>query len=627
MRRHRALLVPLLALVLASCSRPGPPKAIVVNKEAPQIPETKDDPLAYTNGLTNAERAEFYHVAEGSEVYPLDWLKVLRNKETGKPFLEDLERVGFLPDPTNEDKLPVGLTAEPARGLEPMGKMVGINCAACHVGQLSYKGQAMRIDGAPNLADTHTFFKDLIVSALATAEDPEQLVAFLGRLHTLQRPLAPQDTIAAKLRQAEQKLLSRLLVTEAEALKKALMPVVKSLLEMEKAQLTADLTPPAQAGADNIRQRLLGNFKADAFKGRVDDGLLQEVLDHLPSAAEREMGVLHTVEEIYISVRFLKARAEYLTRLGIIGKDQKTEWGPGRVDAFGSARAFLFEKAYLPEAAVSYPYLWNFERVPWLHYDGNTTSVMERNMGQALGVGAVTDDSSRSSLRPVNLDRLEQLAGKITPPRWPEQLLGKIDQDKVKRGAVHFKEHCANCHIAFEPGKDARDLLFDVKTVGTDPKRAETFAQKLTEGPFKGKFFFEAIHDTMAKIRDRSYEDNQITPAQQKAFAKGRPNDWRGTGKYAARPLVAIWATAPYLHNGSVPTLDDLLKPAKDRPPTFYVGSREYDPEKLGYVTHMPGQKDNFDTSTVGNRNIGHEYGTDLTIEQRQELLEYLKAN
>src|SRR5438128_2114299 len=99
-----------------------------------------------------------------------------------------------------------------------------------------------------------------------------------------------------------------------------------------------------------------------------------------------------------------------------------------------------------------------------------------------------------------------------------------------------------------------------IPTVGTDSLHAETFAQKLPlDGPFKGMFFFEAVHDTMGKIRDQSYEDNQITPVRQKAFAKGRPDDWRGTGKYAARPLVAIWATAPYLHNGSVPTLDDLL--------------------------------------------------------------------
>ena len=88
---------------------------------------------------------------------------------------------------------------------------------------------------------------------------------------------------------------------------------------------------------------------------------------------------------------------------------------------------------------------------------------------------------------------------------------------------------------------------------------------------------------------------------------------------------MAIWATAPYLHNGSVPTLDDLLKPAKERPRTFYVGSREYDPVKLGYVTHVAGKDDNFDTSKGSNSKEGHEYGTTLNEAERQDLLEYLK--
>jgi hypothetical protein len=122
--------------------------------------------------------------------------------------------------------------------------------------------------------------------------------------------------------------------------------------------------------------------------------------------------------------------------------------------------------------------------------------------------------------------------------------------------------------------------------------------------------------------------------------------EWRTTRSYVARPLVAIWATAPYLHNGSVPTLYDLLLPASRRPRTFPVGHREYDPVKLGYVTdeeQVPrdqrrllydfdpktaGRQD-FDTTKDGNHNTGHEghiYGTDLSDEERMDLLEYLKG-
>jgi hypothetical protein len=98
---------------------------------------------------------------------------------------------------------------------------------------------------------------------------------------------------------------------------------------------------------------------------------------------------------------------------------------------------------------------------------------------------------------------------------------------------------------------------------------------------------------------------------------------------YKARPLDGIWATAPYLHNGSVPTLYDLLRPAKDRPPTFNLGAREYDPVKVGYVAApgAPGNGFAFETKLRGNSNIGHDYHVgELTEEQRWALVEYMKT-
>src|SRR5438067_3837039 len=99
-------------------------------------------------GLSEAERRQFYRTAEGSEIYPLAWLKALKSSKTGKPFAENLERYGFLPDPGNPDGLPVGLAAFDSRGLERLGKMVGLNCAACHVGEMTCEGKRLRLDGA-----------------------------------------------------------------------------------------------------------------------------------------------------------------------------------------------------------------------------------------------------------------------------------------------------------------------------------------------------------------------------------------------------------------------------------------------------------------------------------------------
>ena len=108
--------------------------------------------------------------------------------------------------------------------------------------------------------------------------------------------------------------------------------------------------------------------------------------------------------------------------------------------------------------------------------------------------------------------------------------------------------------------------------------------------------------------------------------------DTRQRGVYRAKTLKGIWATAPFLHNGSVPTLYDLLHPAEQRPTTFKLGTREYDPVKLGYAADGPipprMQPFTFDTRRLGNWNTGHEWWfyPDLDDEMRYDIIEFLKT-
>ena len=95
---------------------------------------------------------------------------------------------------------------------------------------------------------------------------------------------------------------------------------------------------------------------------------------------------------------------------------------------------------------------------------------------------------------------------------------------------------------------------------------------------------------------------------------------------YFTRPLRGLWATAPFLHNGSVPTLWDLLQPAGQRPKTFAVGHREFNPVHVGYVDKPDKVVWEFNTALSGNHNTGHEYGTDLSDPQKWDLIEYLKT-
>ena len=589
------------------------------------------------NGFSAEERAEFYHLAEGSEVFPLDWLKALEDSKTKKPFMDRLESLGFIPDPQNVYGLPIGLTADTARGLEPFGKMVGLTCAACHVGEMTYQGKRLRIDGAPNLVDTREFFASLVESSFATLEDSDKLIAFIGRV---KKNRADEKSADANVRLGA-RLIELLKDKSEKVLIHALAPVIKKIADDETAikddKHTFLIATLKDAGKDAkaIRTKWLEAFDRSKTKALLENSALKKRFDEFAKDADHEGTLLHTLEEIYIGVRLLKARAEFLKKLGMVGTNKKTVWGPGRVDAFGSARAFLFEDGYAPVNAVSYPAIWGLYRVDWFHYDNNTTSILQRNFGQALGVGAVYDpDTKSSSLRPANLYRLEQLATKLKPPQWPEDLFGKIDQDSAARGKAHFKEHCLKCHATPE-GKDMfKDELFETKDTGTDPFRARMFAQELpisTDRP-KVVAFSKAIGDTMEIILQKSLDDHNVSKEDREKFAKGPGGElvkvnWRGPGKYAARPLNGIWATGPFLHNGSVPTIDDLLKPAKDRLPVFYVGNREFDPVKLGYVSTPPeGTVNNFDTGTDGNRNTGHEYGIKLSDAERKDLLEYLKS-
>jgi hypothetical protein len=116
-------------------------------------------------------------------------------------------------------------------------------------------------------------------------------------------------------------------------------------------------------------------------------------------------------------------------------------------------------------------------------------------------------------------------------------------------------------------------------------------------------------------------------------YGDERFSHFRKTYGYANMPLDGLWLRAPYLHNGSVPTLRDLLEPRDKRPKVFYRGYDVYDPVKVGFVSYV-GEENGlpyfkFKTEVEGNSNKGHEgprYGTELSPQEKAALVEYLKT-
>ena len=192
-------------------------------------------------------------------------------------------------------------------------------------------------------------------------------------------------------------------------------------------------------------------------------------------------------------------------------------------------------------------------------------------------------------------------------------------------------QHCAKCHDRQEGGQKSPDgsITYGLHEIGTDPLRATNFAKPLDgEKPFTREL--QAVAE---KVKNHASSGRIRATTEACSTFPNEQIRWLTTLGYVARPLDGIWATAPYLHNGSVPTLDDLLKPEDQRPVCFPLGHREYDPVKLGYVsdfTKVPAAEHShffvYDTRIPGNSNRGHRYGTDLASPDREALLEYLKV-
>jgi len=138
------------------------------------------------------------------------------------------------------------------------------------------------------------------------------------------------------------------------------------------------------------------------------------------------------------------------------------------------------------------------------------------------------------------------------------------------------------------------------------------------------------------KVIDSWYTQEEFHSAQRWNYSGERNNCLQAFPMYKARPLDGVWSTAPFLHNGSVPTLYGLLSPQDERPQVFYMGNLEFDPARVGYeITEVDGAM-RFDARIPGNLNTGHEFndvpgkkgviGPLLSPEERMELVEYLKT-
>jgi hypothetical protein len=332
-------------------------------------------------------------------------------------------------------------------------------------------------------------------------------------------------------------------------------------------------------------------------------------------------------------------------------------YGPGRMDAFGQifnavSAEFLDLPAnfHTPDAPVSIPSLWNTPRMTRVQWNGSSpnTSIapLVQNVTTALAVYGDADLQQpgilgyRSSVDIAALGHLQRRNTQLRSPVWPEDWFGKLDRAAIARGHAVYANECVRCHVEADRNDNAQTLattLIPVAEIGTDPKMACNFVDRRVDtGVLAGRpsmLWGGAALNPDAHAIDLVVHASIGAALQQPLLALRAA--WTGHGSagtasasdtpaYKAGPLAGIWATAPYLHNGSVPTLQDLLLAPEQRPVEFSIGAGEFDPDKVGVKNDVDGSR--FDTRLPGNHNSGHVFGTKLDSAQKADLLEFLKS-
>ncbi len=407
---------------------------------------------------------------------------------------------------------------------------------------------------------------------------------------------------------------------------------------------------PSMANANQFLWDLRDAFKSTYEDGRNNGEKFKRYAQHFPQDNAKDL----------------------LTRLGAVVKE-RDEWhqrndppappGFARLDAFGvifnqiihmtGSKPFVENDAPDPktDAPVSYPVLWDTTHHNQTQWNGASPAIpMARNIIQALGVFAKYNEDAGwfeepSTIRLSNQREIQKLVNKLRSPKWPENILGVIDQKMAEKGEMLFSKpvkeggkNCRSCHAEQkreEPLQRIKMSMIKQEIIKTDINMVHNADHRKLSDPDGSPKSLRAADGTAA--RDIAFSWSHLSDAfaflgevisalvtpEQDLSIPGKDVDL-----YKARPLDGIWASAPYLHNGSVPNLYELLRPADKRMKTFYVGSREFDPKKVGFDTDDK-RGTLLDTTIKGNSNSGHDtaiYGGELKDEEIWQLVEYLKT-
>jgi cytochrome c5 len=660
-----------------------------INIEKGAFDENYATPTYLDQGWSEADSLWFYTTTQGSALLPYDLFIALEQEDSQSLFRakENIDFYRYLPQkPTffNPDGLPVGFAKDSYQGND----YLGFTCAACHTGQVNYTDDdgnttAIRIDGGPAMANMTGFLASLEKSMQATIDNDEKRQRFINKVLALNNDFDQPEEVVNSLKQWTKTIRLYNTINHSsikygyarlDAFGRIYNRVLQHMINKEQLgnAMRMVLSPTGKRILSDAQiEKVLAADINDSIIGDKDFSLIIERLlstePGYPGLNQRNL--LRVRDQIFnepsapVSYPFLwdVAQSDYVQWNGVAHNHALGPLGRNTGEVIGV-----------------------FAILDWTAQKPSGFSLSAKLTGQEKQK-EVIDFKSSADL--VNLGRLESHLKSLKSPAWPEEILGSIDREKAGRGQLLYAQYCQSCHEVVDRNNYDRRIIAqmsELEFIGTDKAMAMNavsytgksgnlkhtvqdvgvgnvfiaedapVVQILTSAtkgviatPDPDKWFIRRWADQLYTIGASFFENempNTIKNGNYKADTTASP--YNSLVAYKARPLNGIWATAPYLHNGSVPTLYDLFLPAKRegdsddgeyRPDSFIVGSREFDPVKIGF------RSDNYDgfkfkTHRVGDMNTGHEYAAGntrqmngdqlpaLTEAQRWDLIEYIKT-
>ena len=655
-RRVRIALV-IVVVVLVVGFLTGPRVGAVVELlTPPRLPPELPVTAQVWSGDQNwsADQAKQFHFqSQGTRTLPvpLPWLLALEEplaSPVAIPFAKRgrfvdnryLLRFGFIraePSAQNPYGLPIGFAATPYQTIEGLSRKdtaVGLTCAACHTGQVVFGGKRYVIDGGPAVTDLGQLTAAL-GAALGQTALSEKIPFFDGRFERFARAVLKaeySDITRNRLAQELDSVLKTvaaqpngIAVTEGFTRLDALNRIGNQVFALDTKRYGNYTDINAPVNYPHI-------WTASWFDWVQYDG---SIMQPLTRNAGEAMGVSANV----IFNAAPKA-GQFASSIPFKQLHEKIEMQLAGTSPPHEGRAFVGLAA--PSWPKDFPAIDTAKAAAGAglyekHCSGCHLPALTREIAQ----GKAPDAKFWTHFRTI---------------RW-------LEKDVVKE--------TANAYLDLK--------IIPQQEIGTDPAQGEVLANRQVNttgtvlartGEYSPGLGINADvclpgRNGLATVRVKDaamlsyptalgavvqmsinewFRGAHLTEGERIAVEGDRPNCLQAGGGYKARPLDGVWATAPFLHNGSVPTLYDLLSPVAERPKAFLLGDPRFDPVRVGVATKAVeplgrtyDEQGYFilDTAKPGNLNTGHEFSDDkgsgvigpaLSPDERNAIIEFLKT-